>query len=424
VCMSKRIGFTFSAALALALTVGGFSAWPTRVRAQLPPFVGSTRAPAIDIDRSDVLYLMMSVATAPPSRQTPHSQIFFTSSRDGGLNWDNLPLTRNLTQTPGEAFGPSLAVTKSGTPRAYVTYHDNSSGTTLAYMIHSKKKAKFRGPQNITPAGRTAAFFPRVALDSNEAVNVTWGDTTGGGRQVVFQRSTDQGATFGPLLNLSNSAGFAFYPDIAVDPSDALNVVWEDTGSGQSVIVFSRSVDGGQTFSTPTLVSTGADSAAGARVIADSQGRLSFAWVDTSPDGTAQAFYARSTDHGQTFSTPINISNLKNGQILKPVLASFGDTVYYAFQDEADGDLQVYLAKSSDAGVSFSKPVRVSNADNTRGRAHSAAMAVNSKGVLQIVWIDASIIGHDEGLLFYSNTKDGRAFSPQFEILAGIETPM
>jgi hypothetical protein len=47
-------------------------------------------------------------------------------------------------------------------------------------------------------------------------------------------------------------------------------------------------------------------------------------------------------------------------------------------------------------------------------------MAVDSRGVLHIVWIDASVIGNDEGLLFYSNSTDGQKFSDQFMILAVI----
>jgi hypothetical protein len=47
-------------------------------------------------------------------------------------------------------------------------------------------------------------------------------------------------------------------------------------------------------------------------------------------------------------------------------------------------------------------------------------MTVDSRGVLHIVWIDASVIGNDEGLLFYSNSANGRQFSQEKMILAII----
>jgi hypothetical protein len=127
-----------------------------------------------------------------------------------------------------------------------------------------------------------------------------------------------------------------------------------------------------------------------------------------------------------SFSDPINVSDFPNGDIHKPVVVAFQNTVYVAFQN---GDLfgeeeiknrQVFLAKSVDAGVSFSEAEQVSTANNSKGRAHSPAMVVDSRGTLHLVWIDASVVGNDEGLLFYCNSTDGHRFSPERMILAVI----
>jgi len=405
------------------LGVSGLSPVLKRARAQAQ-FFGAERFPAIDVDGGDNLYLMMSVATAPASAHTPHSQIFFTMSRDGGTTWDNLPETRNLSKSPGEAFGPSLAVHKNGKTRVYVTYHDNSTGVTQAYLIRSKKGTKFRAPADITPHNG-GAFSPRVALSSDEAVNIVWSDSKSGGGRAVFLRSTDLGATFTDLLDVSRTSGVATDPEIAVDPSDGINVAWQEGPSGANAIMFSRSTDGGQTFSEPKQVSTGSGDAVEAAIATDSQGRISVAWVDASL-GHGEAFYSRSTDSGQTFSEPIDVSNFKSGDIHKPTLTTFNKVVYLAFQngdlfgEESIKNEQVYLSRSDYAGVSFGEATQVSHANNSVGRAHSPAMVVDSRGVLHIAWIDASIVGNDEGLLFYSNTSDGRRFTQQFMILAFI----
>jgi hypothetical protein len=388
-------------------------------------FYGAQRFPAIDVDANDNLYLMMSVATAPASEHRPHSQIFFTSSHDSGVNWDNLPQTRNLSNSPGEAFGPSLAVNRNGKLRVYVSYHDNSTGTTQAYLISSKKKTKFRKPLNLTPQNRGGAFAPRVALDSSETVNIVWGDTQDGGGKVLFVRSTDLGLTFNEPLDVSRSSGVAFDPEIAIDPNDAINVAWQDTAPGTSFIMFSRSTDGGATFSDPKQVSTGPGAATEAAIATDGAGRISVTWVDESA-GKAEAYYARSTDGGASFSQPINVSHFASGDIHKPTVVTFQDSVYVAFQngdlfgEESIKNRQVFLAKSGNAGVSFDDPEQVSAADNSKGRAHSPAMVVDSRGKLHIVWIDASFVGNDEGLLFYSNSTDGHRFSQERMILAVI----
>lgn len=417
--MKKRNVFVLLAAFIFALTAVSIS--PHRAQAQFPSQFGAQRFPAIDIDKNDKLYLASSTATGTQAEGRPHSQIFFTTSVDGGASWGNFPQTKNLTKSPGEAFGPSLAVTKTGTPRAYLVYHDDTPGITEAFLLRAKKKAKFKKPQILTPGGG-GAFSPRLALDSNETLNVVYGDTTDNVRRVQFIRSTDLGVSFSQPLLLSGSSTGAFEPEITIDPDDAINVAWADDVSGTSVIMFSRSVDGGQSFSAPAQVSNGTGEATQVHIASDSAGRLHLVYMQQL--GTeVQVFYTRSADHGQTFSQPANISNKPEANVNKPVIVTFEDsTVYVAFQNETRRDMQVYLMKSEDAGLTFSSPRQISNANNDCGRAHSAAMVVDSKATLHIVWIDASRIPGctDEGILFYSNSKDGRRFSTEQMILSFI----
>src|SRR4030095_10928767 len=110
--MNKRAVLVFLFVAAVMVVLAGRTPVVERASAQAT-FFGAQRFPAINVDANDNLYLMMSVATAPASEHRPHSQIFFTMSRDYGVTWDNMPKTRNLTNSPGEAFGPSLAVNRS-----------------------------------------------------------------------------------------------------------------------------------------------------------------------------------------------------------------------------------------------------------------------------------------------------------------------
>ncbi|HEU4390709.1 MAG TPA: sialidase family protein [Blastocatellia bacterium] len=408
-----------SSSLALVAAVVLVSAGgpvPTRsVAAQVPGSFGATRAPSIQVDGADRLYLAMSVATSPTGG--PHSQIFFTWSVDGGVTWDNLPKTRNLSSSPGEAFGPCLVTKTIERARAYIVYHDNSTGVTQTYFIRSKKKSNFRSPVNIT-GGFVGAFSPRIAVDSAENLSVVWGDTTGGGRRVIFLRSTDLGITFGSKQVISRSPAAAFDPDIAIDRSDAINVAWQDTALVRSAIMFTRSTDSGRSFSEPRAISLGPGDATEVHLTSDAAGRLHALWVDSSA-GDHQIFYSRSTDSGGTWSAPINVSNLAGANCHKPAILVFDDTAYIAY-DESERTSQVFLAKSADGGLSFGAPVQISNASPRTGRGHSPAMVRDSTGTLHIVWVDSSVVGNDDGLLYYSNTKDGRTFQPQRLIFAAL----
>ena len=93
------------------------------------------------------------------------------------------------------------------------------------------------------------------------------------------------------------------------------------------------------------------------------------------------------------------------------------------FKMTSGGDKQVFLAKSTDAGVSFSNPVQVSRSNNDvqGGRAHSPAMVIDGRGVLHFIWVDSSIIGRDEGIVIYANTNNGTRFSQHIVILSVVQ---
>jgi hypothetical protein len=386
------------------------------VKAQLPG-AGAQRAPSINITRTNDLFLTMSTATKPASAGTPGSQTFFMQSIDGGRTWDNFPVTRNLSNSPGEAFGPSMAINKTGKIRTYIVYHDNRSGTTQVYFLRSKKGTKFRKPRNITP-NEGGAFAPRIALDSAENINIVWGDTLLPNRRVVFTRSNDLGDTFSDLIEVSRSSGNAFDPEIAVDSSEGVNVVWEDDGSGASAIMFARSADGGKTFSAPKLISSGSGEATEAHIATSPNGQIYVVWNQVINNGSRQAFLSRSTDNGASFSEPLNLSNDSGADIHKAFVTSRGNAVFVAYNNDQSASRQVYLVKSEDNGQTFGDPVQVSNANRSRGRGHSVSMCVDSEGTLHLVWIDSSVIGNDEGLLYYSRSSNGRTFTSQQQLLS------
>lgn len=420
--MNRRLPLIFFAILALMASsaLPGADLFTPVVEAQLPG-AGAQRAPAIGVDKFGSLYLTMSVATKPASAGTPGSQIFFMQSDDEGRTWNNLPLTRNLSNSNGEAFGPSMGINKVGKTRTYIVYHDNRNGDTQVYLAASKKGVKFKRPGNITPHDG-GAFVPRLAMDASaDAINIVWGDTLTMTRRVVFTRSTDQGFNFTELRDISRSSGEAFEPEIAIDSSDNINVIWEDTAPGNRAVMYTRSTDHGETFSEPLQISTGTGDCVEPHLAVDETGRIYVAWSETVEDGTTQLMFARSIDGGESFSEPLQISNGTSADIHKAAVVARGNQVYIAYNNDAARNRQVFVSRSSDAGESFADPTQISNADRDRGRAHSAAMCFDKQGALHIVWIDSSVIGNDEGLLFYSSSANGRNFAGQRVLLAIVQ---
>ena len=417
--MNRRI-LLISAAVVIGLTVMSSTSLVKRARGQ-SILIGAERVPNIAVDKNNFLYLTMAVATLPSSAHTPGSQIFFTMSTDGGAQWNNEPLTRNLTNTAINGIGalnPRLAITQTGTTRAYLGYDDDTNSFRQAYFIRSKKNAKFQRPILLSEPGE-GGFSPQVAVDSKGIVYAVWQVSGSGGQQVALAASTDFGVTFSPRVILSGSSTTAESPAIATDKNDTIHVAWQDSSTGTAATMYSNSTDGGSTFATPVQLS-GVGNATTPQVGLDKSGGLNVVWVQQQEDGSTEVAISRSTDGGSTFTPAATVTNFRNGNVNQLAIASSGSTTYVAFGATS----QVFLIQAPSSSLSFQAPVKVSNANPSKGEARSPSIVADRNGKLHIVWIDTSIEGDEEGLLLYSNTTNGRNFSRPVEILAVLQAPL
>ena len=84
----------------------------------------------------------------------------------------------------------------------------------------------------------TDAHDPRILL-SGFNIYVIWVDFVTGNDDIYFKRSTDGGASFGNIINLSNNQEDSTNPDIASANDGRTYVVWTDNIKGKSKVFFS-----------------------------------------------------------------------------------------------------------------------------------------------------------------------------------------
>src|SRR6185437_5178020 len=71
------------------------------------------------------------------------------------------------------------------------------------------------------------SYTPQVAVDSKGTIYLAWEDDTATNSNILFSRSTDGGATFSTPINLSNASDYSFNPRIAISAAGSVDVVWE-----------------------------------------------------------------------------------------------------------------------------------------------------------------------------------------------------
>jgi len=204
-------------------------------------------------------------------------QVAFSRSVDGGSTWSSwitlLPAATALDP------GPAIQSLPDGT--VVVSYEDAVSA--VPYMKDSVLTGcgQVAGqPVTIATFGNTPAVFPgslfpvwdfpSTASDSAGRLYMTWVDWTGANQSVVrFSKSSDGGQTWSAPVGVSSGAGNAALPAIGVTPDGATTFIEfqsetvqsQTPGAGSALIqaLYARSADGGQTWTQQALSPGGAD---------------------------------------------------------------------------------------------------------------------------------------------------------------------
>ncbi len=179
---------------------------------------------------------------------------------------------------------------------------------------------------------------------------------------ILYSYTDDAGDTWSSPVAVSSGAGtHSQLPAIAVDDDDVVHVSWEDDREGHFNIMYSRSTDGGLTFSPDVRMN---DTYYGARtkLLADEEG-LHLVWCQYHGSGWPSSWssgdygivwYKFSDDGGASFTDEFRVS--QNGDIPPLDLPDMGaNNVKFAeyssgfcafWQDKRDGNIDLYMRNS------------------------------------------------------------------------------
>lgn len=168
--------------------------------------------------------------------------ILFKRSTDGGKTFDNaITLSGNV---PSAVFNPKLSA--EGNNVFVVWQGDSNSGNQDIYMRKSTDNGKtFGGVINLSN-DNAGSGNPEINVNAS-SVYVVWDGTTPGNNEIFYRRSLNNGSNFDSVRNLSNDGGVSYEPKVIVN-KNALEVYWHDYKSGHDDILAKRSINEGKTF--------------------------------------------------------------------------------------------------------------------------------------------------------------------------------
>lgn len=261
----------------------------------------------------------------------------------------------------------------------------------------------------------------RVAAQGRR-VYVVWQDVTVGNGDILFRMSTDRGATFESSINLSDNTGGSVRPKIAVFGLKVY-VAWTENSAGKGEILFRASRDGGATFGPVVNLSDATRISSGDVAIAAFGHSVYVAWYDVEGENV-ETFFTASNDHGATFGGAINLSNnpgtsilldLSTGATFAPQLAAFGKNVYVAWDDDSSGNSDIFFRASADEGTSFHAVINLSN-DSERSVAPSLASFGN---LVYVAW-EQFVSGPSIDVTVSASTDRGATFAAPIRLSSPI----
>jgi hypothetical protein len=388
---------------------------------------GATFGNTINLSNNSGVSLLPRVAAVPGSNNVyimwvdntaGKYNVFFKRSTDGGATFGN---TINLSNNNnvGLSFFPQMATSSSF--KVYVVWADNSTGRYNVFFKRSTDGgATFGNTINLSNNNNVGlSFFPQIsAQDSNNNVYITWVDNTAGNYEIFFKRSTDGGATFGNTINLSNNSGVSLLPRVAAVPgSNNVYAVWADNSTGRYNVFFKRSTDGGATFGNVVNLSNtdGMSSTFRTNVTAynpqleTSGNNVYVVWEEHNTNffsKRADIFFKRSTDYGASFTGQFGIDLSKNpGTSINPFMAVSGNNIYIVWQDNTTNlakpnlSYDIFFKQGINNGERLDPTINLSHSPGT---SINPFMAVSGNNIY-IVWQNNTPQGREE--IFFTKIK-------------------
>jgi hypothetical protein len=267
--------------------------------------------------------------------------IGFSVSTDGGKSFSAPISLPGAAGSNVNAWDPAITVGPDGTVYASFMVAKNSQWYPIVDASFDHGQTFSQVTPLIPPDAKNWGDRDFIAAGPDGTVYVTWdygpnrssvtfvcasGGSCGfstGDVNIVMQKSTDGGKTFGPMIHVSPGfpASGADSGPMVIEPSGRIDVLLQDYpitntttyAMSPGVEEFTSSTDGGDTWSTPVRVGASAGTMSlsewwiDGSIGLDAAGNLYATW-DTQGSSSDTGWISFSTDGGARWSAPIQAS--------------------------------------------------------------------------------------------------------------------
>jgi hypothetical protein len=290
-----------------------------------------------------------------------------------------------------------------------------------------------RHNHQFTTAARISTGFPEtegvtMAVEADGTVNACWSKVISYTEEMLYmKRSTDGGDTWDSALQVTkHGPNMPYWPVLAVDESGNLNCLHCRYSDGN--VYYHRSTNSGQTWNTPVKLSNPAyplytDSSKGDMVV-DGSGNINVLFQLSEAEARpGNIYFTRSTNNGASWTTPLLISVSNYG--MYPAIAVDGNGNLYAAWKKrktyatAKTAWYTHLRRSSNGGATWTSGINVNSGQEGHYSGGPKIAVDLTNNYIFLVWAKRDNYFSGNYKVFFSRSTDsGATWSSPLNITA------
>jgi hypothetical protein len=292
---------------------------------------GSSAFPDVAIDSNNNMHLVWH-----DNSKDSNLELLYKKSTDGGATWSKY---KRFTWNTGRSLEPTILI--DSYDHIHVVWQDESPGNFEIFYKRSTDGGLTWFMSDRLTWTATWNDEPAMAADSNDHIHLVWRDD----RELYCKRSTDRGATWLKYRRLTWNSGLSCRAAIGVDTNDHIHVIWQDDSKDSNFeLLYKKSTDNGATWSKYKRLTRNAGASIIPAIALDAQNHIHLVWQDDSMGIKEEVYYKRSTDGGSTWTTKRLTWN--SGQSSYPeITIDSSSNIHIVWNDSASGNFEIYYKK-------------------------------------------------------------------------------
>jgi hypothetical protein len=205
---------------------------------------------------------------------------------------------------------------------------------------------------------------------------------------ILLTKSNDEGKTFGELIEIGES-DLQAYPKIAANGNEYY-VTWDRRDHKDTEILLIKGHKDYNNIQNMTQIDklNNENIDGGESQVAADADHVIVTWTSNIPADKKYVYVSSSMNKGNVFGDNIPISS-KNSSNVENILID--DNSYIVWQDNIDGNHDIFYTKSNTNGTRIDKPMNVSN---NIGISECPSITVSTNGI-HMIWEDDTTGNHE-----------------------------